>query len=114
MKLICILCLTLSSLFVSAQKTESSASHAPIAEQDRVYDFVQVPPEFIGGDTAMLKYLTENLRYPEEARLKRISGDCVVRFVVTYEGKISNAKIIKGIGGGCDEEALRVIKEMPA
>ena len=62
----------------------------------------------------MLKYLTENLRYPAEARLKHISGDCVVRFVVTYEGKIDKAKILRSLGGGCDEEALRLIKEMPA
>ena len=103
MKLICILFLTLSSLFVSAQKTESSVSHATIAEQDRVYDFVQVPPEFIGGEAAMLKYLTENLRYPAEARSNHISGYCIVGFVVTYEGKIDKAKILRSLGGGCDE-----------
>lgn len=58
-------------------------------------------------------YLDKNLHYPALAREMEISGKVIVQFVVGKQGEISNIKVLRGIGGGCDEEAVRVIKEMP-
>ena len=58
-------------------------------------------------------YLSENLKYPPEARQKKIQGRVVVKFVVNEDGSISDAQALRGIGGGCDEEAIRVINAMP-
>jgi TonB family protein len=70
-------------------------------------------PEFKGGLEAMFKYLRENMTYPTAAKTEEIQGTVFVQFVVSKIGKISDAKIIRGIGGGCDEEALRVVMNMP-
>jgi len=62
----------------------------------------------------MFKFLYKNAVYPPLAKEKKISGKVFVQFVVEKDGKISNIKVIRGIGGGCDEEAMRVISLMPA
>jgi len=59
------------------------------------------------------KYLQESLHYPPAARKAQITGRVIVRFVVTETGAIEDVVVAKGIGGGCDEEAARVIKNMP-
>ena len=71
------------------------------------------PPEFDGGMDALYKYLTENLRYPEQAKVDKIQGRVLIRFVVMNDGSIVNVEVARGIGGGCDEEAVRVVKAMP-
>ncbi|WP_190277272.1 energy transducer TonB [Taibaiella lutea] len=71
-----------------------------------------VPPEYPGGMAALLEYLQRNIRYPNEARENQIQGRVVVRFVVNKEGKIEGAEVQKGIGYGCDKEALRVVNAM--
>ena len=58
-------------------------------------------------------YLAANLHYPDNARENNIEGRVIVKFVVDKKGRIKDAHIIKSIGGGCDEEALRVVKNMP-
>jgi TonB family protein len=74
---------------------------------------VETFPQFPGGDDALYKYLRRNLNYPEEARRNHVEGKVKVTFVVDREGKIRDAKILEGIGYGCNEEALRLINEMP-
>jgi len=71
------------------------------------------PPFFRGGDEARIKYLKENLTYPEEAKQKGIQGTVFVTFVVETDGSVTDVRILRGIGGGCDEEAIRVIENMP-
>lgn len=70
-------------------------------------------PEFEGGMAAWAKYIRKNLRYPEAAQDQGIQGRVSVSFVVEKDGSISDVTILKGIGGGCDEEAMRVIKKSP-
>jgi TonB family protein len=70
-------------------------------------------PEYPGGDEARLKFLRDNVVYPKEAREKRIEGTVYVNFIVGKDGSISNVKVARGIGGGCDEEAVRVVSMMP-
>ncbi len=82
-------------------------------KEDEIFVFVEDQPSYPGGDEARLKYLRENIKYPEMAKESGIQGTVYVTFVVEKDGRISNVKILRGIGGGCDEEALRVIKGMP-
>jgi protein TonB len=63
---------------------------------------------------AFYHYIQENLKYPEEAKKQGIEGKVFVQFVVDKDGKLTEVKAVKGIGAGCDEEAVRVIKEAPA
>lgn len=75
---------------------------------------VEVMPEFPGGMPALSQYVTGELRYPKEARQRNIEGLVLVGFVVERDGSISQSNVLRGIGGGCDEEALRVVARMPA
>ncbi|MFA6058321.1 MAG: TonB family protein [Taibaiella sp.] len=75
--------------------------------------FTEIMPEFPGGMAALLAFVQKNLRYPNEAREDGIEGRVIVRFVVNTLGEIEGAKIMRGIGGGCDKEALRVVNAMP-
>jgi protein TonB len=77
---------------------------------DKIEIYVEQMPQFDGD---MNKYLSENIQYPEMARDANVSGRVVIRFVVNEDGSISNAKVVKGIGSGCEEEAIRVINSMP-
>jgi TonB family protein len=74
---------------------------------------VEEMPQFPGGDKARLAYLMKTLRYPDYARQKNIVGRVTIKFVVEEDGVVTNAELMQGIGGGCDEEALRVIGQMP-
>jgi len=69
--------------------------------------------EYPGGYEAFQKFLRENVKYPSLAVQNRIEGTVFVSFVISITGKISNVRILRGIGGGCDEEAVRVAKMMP-
>ncbi len=79
----------------------------------RVYTFVDVIPQFPGGEEALYKYLGENVKYPQAAKDKGIQGKVFVSFVVEIDGSISEIKVLRGIGEGCDEEAVSVMKNMP-
>ncbi len=70
-------------------------------------------PKFTGGDEGLLFYLKVNLKYPAEALKKNIQGTVYVNFIVSRKGKVLFPHIVRGIGGGCDEEALRVVRAMP-
>jgi len=70
----------------------------------------EVMPEFIGN---IYKYLSESVRYPQTAIQAGIQGRVLVQFVVNEDGRISRVKLMRGIGGGCDEEAMRVVSVMP-
>ena len=83
------------------------------SKEDTVYQIVEQMPQYSGGEEAMMKYVAENIKYPQAAKDKDISGRVFVSFVVEKDGSISNVKVVRGIGGGCDEEAARVIKGMP-
>jgi protein TonB len=72
--------------------------------------FVEQMPQF-NGDLA--QYLSANIRYPENARSAGIQGRVVLQFVVDIDGSITEIKIVKSIGSGCDEEAVRVVSNMP-
>lgn len=91
---------------------EMAAPHEP--DSNAVLVVVEEMPSFPGGMPALSQYVTKELRYPKEARQMNIEGLVLVSFVVEKDGNISNASVLRGIGGGCDEEALRVVARMPA
>ena len=68
---------------------------------------------FPGGQEALLKYISENIKYPAIARENGITGKVFLRFVVDKEGYVGNVEVLRGVGGGCTEEAKRVIKSLP-
>ena len=74
---------------------------------------VEIMPEFVGGMEAWAKFLEKNLRYPSQARDEGVQGRVTISFVVEKNGELSNIKVLKGIGFGCDEEAKRVIAKSP-
>lgn len=86
-----------------------------VSQQDRdsIYNIVEQMPEFPGGVAEMMTYLSGNIKYPEEAKDKGISGRVFIGFVVEKDGSVNQVKVMKGIGGGCDDEAVRVVKAMP-
>ena len=91
-----------------------SSNEKQESEKDKkVYDVVEVPPVFAGGEKAMFEYLSKNIRYPVEAQKQKIQGRVVVQFVVNDEGKVSSAKIVNSIDTYLDAEALRIINAMP-
>ena len=75
--------------------------------------FVEKAPEFPGGEEALYKYLEENIHYPEQAKKDGITGTVKISFWIEKDGSITHAWIISDIGGGCGDEALRAVKNMP-
>ena len=82
-------------------------------DNDSIYEICQVMPEFPGGEQALMKFVSSNVHYPEEAKDKGIEGRVFVSFVVEKDGSVTEVEVRKGIGKLCDEEAARVVKAMP-
>jgi len=106
---------------VEDQKTDSLAGSgsgddkegAGAGEDTGIYTTIDVYPRFPGGDQARFYFLRSNIRYPDAAVKSRIEGVVMVVFVIEKNGSLSKIEVSKGIGGGCDEEAIRVVKAMP-
>ena len=79
------------------------------------YDLFDVgtPPAFPGGEAALLQYLSQNIHYPVDARQNNIQGNVALTFIVEKDGSISDVTVLREIGGGCAEEAVRVVEGMP-
>ncbi|MBC8051561.1 MAG: energy transducer TonB [Sphingobacteriaceae bacterium] len=91
--------------------TEPSA----VQGTDKVYDFslVDVVPEFPGGQRELTKYLTTTLKYPVVAKQNNVQGKVYLSFIVEKDGLLSDIKVKQGIGSGCDEEAVRLLRNSP-
>lgn len=96
---------------------DQTAALSPIATdmKDNPLNFhiVEDLPQFPGGAVELMKWLTQNLKYPSLAQQQKIQGKVVVQFIVGKDGSISSIKLIKSLHPSCDREALRVIKMMP-
>ncbi len=84
-----------------------------VEEAKPVFTIVEEMPSYPGGETERNKFLADNIVYPQQATENGIQGTVYVSFVVDSKGNVTDVKILRGIGGGCDEEALRVVKMMP-
>jgi periplasmic protein TonB len=82
-------------------------------DTDQIFLVVEEQASFPGGMEAWANYLRKNMKYPAQARRMGIEGRVFLKFVVDEKGKVSNIEILRGIGGGCDEEAVRVLQNAP-
>ena len=78
-----------------------------------VYNIADEMPTFPGGAPAFQRFLRDKIRYPEAALRKGLEGKVHVSFIIDEEGRILDAKVVKGLGAGLDEEALRLVRIMP-
>ena len=96
------------------QKKETQIKYvAPVAPANEVYTVVEKQPSYPGGTDGYRDFLLANIKYPEEAVKKGVTGTVYVTFVVQKDGSVANVKVLRGIGTGCDEEAVRVVRLMP-
>lgn len=103
MSMMAVLCI----MIMSAQKTVVSQ------KSQKVYDTVDQMPEFAGGMSALIDYLSTNIKYPQDAIKQNLSGRVLVMFVVETDGSVSNVKVAKNVFPSLDAEAVRVVKAMP-
>ena len=113
--------------FVDTDIEEESEIEVAPKEESEIFKVAEEMPRFPGceekdlakielrrcSENEMLKYIYSNLKYPAGARAKGIEGSVILRFVVNEDGSISNTKIIKELGEGCSDEAVRIINSMP-
>lgn len=78
-----------------------------------IYTAVEKPAEFPGGQAALMQWLSENIHYPQNAVKEGVQGRVVVQFVIEVDGSVSNPKVLKGVNKDLDQEAVRVVSEMP-
>lgn len=84
-----------------------------VEQEEEIFVFVEENPSFPGGEEALYAFLRDNIKYPQLARENNITGKVFVQFVVEKDGSVSNVKVMRDIGGGCGQEAMRVVKAMP-
>ena len=92
---------------VNAQKTVVAQKN------QQVFDVVEQMPEYPGGMQALFEYLSQNLKYPEDAKEQKIEGRVIAIFVVETDGSISNVEVVKPVFPSLDAEAVRVLSGMP-
>jgi len=84
-----------------------------VIEEEEIFVVVESMPSFPGGMYKLMEYLHKNIKYPLLAKELNIQGRVFVTFVIEKDGSVNDVKLLRGIGGGCDEEAIRVVKSMP-
>lgn len=101
----------INQVYTPAVKPVLSDETAP--DNEEIFRVVETAPEFPGGVESLYKFMNDNIEYPRAAREIGATGTVYVTFVIEKDGSVSNVKILRGIGFGCDEEAVRVISLMP-
>jgi protein TonB len=96
-----------------AQQDTTGVDSTKRASDSLYYQAPDLMPEFPGGDVEMQKFIMNNLEYPPLAIENNIQGRVLVEFIVDEQGKVTQVKVLKGIGWGCDEAAMKVVKKMP-
>jgi len=92
----------------------SLSDEGDVKNDEQVFTVVENPPKYPGGDEARTAFMQKAVTYPLQAKKDKIEGTVYITFIVETDGSISNAKVLRGIGGGCDESALNAIKNMPS
>lgn len=98
-------------VFAVALGNSANAFDAPL--DTNIYDMPEQMPKFPGGADAMDHFISDNMRYPEEAKSKKIQGKVYVQFIVEKDGSISHIKVRRGVHDLLDAEAVRLIRSMP-
>lgn len=106
--------LLLMSLMAMFGLTTVNAQKTVVAQKSQqVFDVVEQMPEYPGGMQALFEYLSQNLKYPEDAKQQKIEGRVIAIFVVETDGSISNVEVVKPVFPSLDAEAVRVLSGMP-
>jgi TonB family protein len=111
-----IICLELADSFsqpISATELTNLSRELLVDTTKVVYDVVEIQPSPAGGMAGWNKFLSENLRYPPDAQRKGIEGTVIVAFVVNTDGTTTDIEILRSVGGGCDEEVIRIVQGSP-
>lgn len=95
------------------EREQRQITNQPPQEPNKVFDIVEVMPQFPGGNSELMRYLGTNIKYPTIAAENGIQGRVVLKFVVSKDGSISNIQIVRSLDPSCDKEAIRVVKGMP-
>ena len=119
--LFAILAITLAVLLVPAranaqdkkEKEKTTQTHKDTTTDDKIYEVCEQMPTYEGGDAALLKYLGENWKLPDEYKERGIQGRMVVGFIVEKDGSLTNVKVLRAVDIAIDAEVLRVVKGMP-
>ena len=95
-------------------KTEKTTqTRKDTTTDDKIYEVCEQMPIFEGGDAALLKYLTDSVKYPELAKKHGVQGRVVIGFIVEKDGSLTDVKVLRHVDIALDAEALRVVKGMP-
>lgn len=92
---------------------EAVAQPEPKPEVEKVFDVVEQMPSFPGGPSALMEWLSNNVKYPVVAQENGVQGRVVVSFVVERDGSITDVKVVRGVDPSLDKEASRVVRAMP-
>lgn len=103
----------LDDAFIETIVKAVTSQQVQVQNTNEAFTVVEKMPEFPGGNDKMMEFISSNIKYPEAAQEQGIQGRVFVQFVIEADGSVSEAKILRGIGGGCDEEAVRVVMLMP-
>ncbi len=98
---------------VEIQEIVEIEQEVEVEEEPQVFFIVEDMPEFPGGETALRKYIAENVRYPEMAKENDIQGTVYIRFVVDTDGSVKNVEVLRGVDPLLDKEAIRVVQSLP-
>lgn len=107
-----VLLLSFMTLLLISCKTKE-VSKEDLMNNSELFIECDVPPTYPQGDIELAKFIKLNLKYPKEALEKEIEGKVWCKFFIEIDGTITDIKVVKSLGYGCDEEALRIIKLMP-
>ena len=102
-----------ASVAAVPQTTEGGTRPASMPAAPTVYFTADQMPAFPGGDAALLKFLSSKLNYPSAALDRNLSGKVYLTFTVDPEGRLLNPRVVRGLGFGLDDEALRLVRLMP-
>ena len=95
------------------KKEKTTQTHKDTTTDDKVYKVYEQMPTYEGGNAALLKYLTDSVKYPELAKKHGVQGRVVIGFIVEKDGSLTNVKVLRAVDRALDAEALRVVKGMP-
>ena len=95
------------------KKENTSQTRKDTATDDKVYEVCEQMPIFKGGDAALLKYLRENLKYPDNTKDRGVQGRLVIGFIVEKDGSLTDVKVLRPVDIDLDAEVLRLVKGMP-
>lgn len=104
--IILFVCLNSNTLYAQNPIVEADSTEEVLIEAEQM-------PSFIGGEDSLYSFLRQRLVYPQLAKENGIEGKVIVRFIVEKNGKLTNIEILRKMGWGCDEEAIRILKLSP-